>query len=288
MPIRTLPSIFRFSNLTQRIVTGVVAGALSIFLILVGSEGLLAFVLIAGTLGMLEFYKMIGQDSRRWETMVAFSFWYAACTLTYVKLFRGLESYEPALLGLGLLLLPALSITLLYRRNLKEQFEHLAVLLLGLVYVGLPFLLLLVVGRLGNTAAYDFRIPFGFIILLWSSDTAAYAFGRLMGKHKIFPRHSPKKTWEGFVGAILCTTGLGLYLEAFWSQHTFAWWAIGLMVAIFGLYGDLAESMLKRGVDVKDSGSILPGHGGILDRFDGMLIALPVVTVYLLLSNWLA
>ena len=247
------------------------------------AEGLLIFILLAGTLSIVEFFRLMGLDWRRWEMIIGLMMWQAACFITYYKLFRGFEHYQDILLGIGLLLLPILSITLLYRKNMKAQFEVLAHLLLGLVYVGVPFLLLLVVASMTPGLGYDYRLPLGFFFLLWMSDTSAYAFGRLWGRTKIFPRHSPKKSWEGFGGAIVCTVALGFFLEQFWPQHGFHWWIMGLIVSVFGLYGDLAESMLKRSADAKDSGSILPGHGGMLDRFDGMLVALPVVVFYLLL-----
>lgn len=114
------------------------------------------------------------------------------------------------------------------------------------------------------------------------NDTGAYCFGTLFGKHRLFERISPKKSWEGSIGGGLLTLATGFVFSIFFSfMSPIAWAGLSLTVTIFGTWGDLVESLIKRHMKIKDSGTILPGHGGILDRFDSALIAIPAAVIYL-------
>jgi phosphatidate cytidylyltransferase len=120
--------------------------------------------------------------------------------------------------------------------------------------------------------------------MLWASDTGAYLFGSKFGKTRLFERHSPKKSWEGFFGGMLTSVAVAFVISLYFSEISFLIWSgMAVLIVCFGTLGDLVESMLKRSLDVKDSGSFLPGHGGLLDRFDGLLIGAPVVYSYLYL-----
>ncbi|WP_223827698.1 phosphatidate cytidylyltransferase [Hymenobacter armeniacus] len=166
----------------------------------------------------------------------------------------------------------------------KQPFANVGAALGGLFYVSIPMCLLIVIAY-GNHG-YDYRRIFALLFLIWASDIGAYAAGKTFGKHKMAPKISPGKTWEGWAGGFVMTLIVG--------------WAIGFMlpdlplahrlvaagvVAVFAPLGDLAESMLKRSVGVKDSGSIMPGHGGLLDRFDAFLLVLPVLALLQLLAG---
>ena len=119
-------------------------------------------------------------------------------------------------------------------------------------------------------------------ILIWTSDTFAYLSGRFLGKNKLFERISPKKTWEGFLGGLLFTVAAAIILAYYLDfLSTGAWIGLGILVAICGTLGDLFESAIKRNFKVKDSGSFIPGHGGILDRIDSLLLVLPLAYLYL-------
>ena len=169
------------------------------------------------------------------------------------------------------------------RKN-KElaPFANVGVALLGLLYVSLPMSLLSVLAFNGLT--YDYRRVFGLLLLVWASDIGAYAAGKSWGKHKLAPSISPGKTWEGALGGFLLTLGVGAALGYLLPDLPLAArLVVAGVVAVFGPLGDLAESMLKRSVDVKDSGRILPGHGGLLDRFDAFLFVVPVLVVVQLL-----
>ena len=124
-------------------------------------------------------------------------------------------------------------------------------------------------------------------IFVWLDDTGAYLVGSLIGKHKLFERISPKKSWEGSIGGGVVAIGVSFILAHYFPFMSMMEWAgLALVVVIFGTWGDLTESLLKRQLHVKDSGNILPGHGGMLDRFDSSLMAIPAAVVYLYALTW--
>lgn len=157
----------------------------------------------------------------------------------------------------------------------RSPFQNIAYYLLGFFYICFPFVFLnwMVTTDIGG---YSPGRVFGLLLLVWSNDTMAYFVGSQFGKHKLFERISPKKTWEGTLGGGICTVliawGLSHVIQDF---STAEWLALGAVAAVFGTLGDLVESMLKRSAGVKDSGNLLPGHGGMLDRFDAFVFALP-------------
>lgn len=176
----------------------------------------------------------------------------------------------------------------LYRKK-ENPFINISYTILGIVYIAIPFSMLFHLGFYTNnnfTDTYSFQIILGFFILLWTNDTGAYLAGRFFGKHKLFERISPKKTWEGSIGGGIATIVGAYILSIFFSNLSLTnWTVIAILVAIFGGLGDLVESMLKRSLKIKDSGKLLPGHGGILDRFDGLLLSVPFVYSYLYLIS---
>ncbi len=163
-----------------------------------------------------------------------------------------------------------------------SPFSNVGVALLGLLYVSLPMSLLSVVAF--TETGYDYRRIFALLLLVWASDTGAYAAGKTFGKHKLAPKISPGKTWEGAVGGFVLTLVVGWALGYLLPELSLTYRLVAAgAVAVFGPLGDLAESMLKRSVGVKDSGRIMPGHGGLLDRFDAFLFILPVLALLQLL-----
>jgi len=166
----------------------------------------------------------------------------------------------------------------------EAPFTNIAMLALGLLYIIVPFILLSFVG-IGH---HGFRpaLAFGMLILVWANDTTAYMAGSRIGKNKFFPRISPKKTWEGTVsGGVGSLIAAGLCFLVFegLGLSLIDWLGLGLVIAIFGPLGDLVESMFKRSLGIKDTGAILPGHGGFLDRFDAFIFVIPFATLYLYL-----
>lgn len=158
------------------------------------------------------------------------------------------------------------------------------------MYIALPFssINLLAFSNTSQGITYDLR-PLCIFVFLWLNDTGAYCVGSLIGKHKLFPRVSPGKSWEGSIGGcvlVLIVAGvLGwLYNSPENDSNSLSileWMGLGLVVVVFGTLGDLVESLLKRTLGVKDSGNILPGHGGMLDRFDSALMAIPAAVIYI-------
>jgi phosphatidate cytidylyltransferase len=174
-------------------------------------------------------------------------------------------------------------------RNKEKPFENLAVTFFGIAYAVLPFALFNAVSKASYSSNfnshYSSGLIFGLFLLIWSNDTFAYLVGSFLGKNKMFERISPGKTWEGTIGGgILTVAASFLIWKWFDILHLHDWMIIAGIVVVFGTLGDLVESMLKRSVGVKDSGKIMPGHGGILDRFDSLIMAAPFVFLYLLLK----
>ena len=161
----------------------------------------------------------------------------------------------------------------LYTRS-EQPFTNIAFIVLGMVYIGIPFAMLDFIAFDGNK--FYANIVFGLLMLTWMNDTGAYLVGSTIGRTPLLPRISPNKTWEGAIGgAVLCLL-LVLGLHYFFNEIGLVnWLVLGFIVIIFGSLGDLVESMLKRSMQIKDSGNLLPGHGGVLDRFDGFIFLLP-------------
>ena len=162
--------------------------------------------------------------------------------------------------------------------------------MLSQLYIALPFSMINVVAfrNEGGAVVYDYLLPLSIFIFLWTNDTGAYISGSLLGKHKLFPRVSPGKSWEGSIGGgllVLAVAALvGHIANSNEGGHILSipgWMGLGLVVVFFGTWGDLVESLFKRTIGIKDSGKILPGHGGMLDRFDSSLMPFPAAVVYL-------
>lgn len=166
---------------------------------------------------------------------------------------------------------------------------NIAYTLLGIFYVTIPFAMLYHLGFYKNHEfgqEYSYQLILGFFFILWMNDTGAYLAGKYLGKHKLFERISPNKTWEGSLGGGIFSIGLAIIIAQYFTHINLTdWIIISLIIVIFGGIGDLVESMLKRSLNIKDSGKLLPGHGGILDRFDGLLISSPFVYCYLQLIS---
>jgi phosphatidate cytidylyltransferase len=133
-----------------------------------------------------------------------------------------------------------------------------------------------------SSGQYRFHIIFGILFILWASDTGAYFSGILFGKKKLFKRVSPKKTWEGSIGGAILALLFAYGFSKYFNDLTLIQWLVAaLIIVIAGVYGDLVESLFKRSIAIKDSGTSIPGHGGFLDRFDGLLLASPFVAAFI-------
>lgn len=186
---------------------------------------------------------------------------------------------------LSLALIPIAAITLF--KFPKELYFENGKLIFTVVYLALPFGFALGLPKFSTLdPEYTFTLEvFMLFVLIWSSDTFAYLTGKFFGKHKMAPKISPKKTWEGFAGGVVLTLVLGFFVEQYFPELRGNWMIVGLLVSIFAPLGDLVESQLKRSFAVKDSGNIIPGHGGVLDRLDSFIICAPVVYLYFILEK---
>ncbi len=176
-------------------------------------------------------------------------------------------------------------------RNRPQPIPNIGYTILGIIYVAIPFTLLHEISYYADFAfgnIYNYDILIGYFFVLWANDTGAYLVGRKFGKTKLFERISPKKTWEGSIGG--ATLGLIMgYVNwiLFPETQLSIWLGIAAIIVIFGSLGDLVESLFKRSLKIKDSGKLLPGHGGVLDRFDGIFISAPMVYTFLKLLSYL-
>ena len=183
-----------------------------------------------------------------------------------------------------------LMITELYAKN-PDPIHTWAYTMMSQMYIALPFSMLGVLAFRGSHegVVYSWVAPLSVFVFLWINDTGAYLCGSLLGKHKLFPRISPGKSWEGSIGGFVFVSAIAVLIwhlaESYGyndlSLNAYEWVGLGLVVAVFGTWGDLVESLFKRTIGIKDSGNILPGHGGMLDRFDSSLMAMPAAVVYL-------
>lgn len=195
--------------------------------------------------------------------------------------------------------LPALAIIFIAElyRNKKNPFTNIAWALTGILYIAVPLALLAYLPLQAGAGGYmagtgssvtgaDSEIvycPFmvlGIIFIVWANDIGAYLFGVSLGRHRLFERISPKKSWEGFIGGVICAVGVGILMSRIMNAPLWLWGVAGLIIALSSVFGDLIESMLKRSAGVKDSGNLIPGHGGVLDRFDALIFAIPFIFTY--------
>lgn len=216
------------------------------------------------------------------------------CTVAGVYLFFALfgftmqawgsEIFIPYLVALIYLL-----VSELYLQH-PNPINNWACAMLSQLYIALPFALLNTLAFQNSvdpmnpdssSLAFEPLYPLSLFIFLWASDSGAYCCGMLLGKHRLFPRISPKKSWEGSIGGGILAILVSLIIAHITGFPPLKWMGFALVVVIFGTWGDLVESLLKRQLGIKDSGKILPGHGGILDRFDSALLAIPASIVYL-------
>ncbi len=184
---------------------------------------------------------------------------------------------------LGLLLY--LMITELYLKR-SNPLGNWAFSMLSQLYVALPFALLNVLAfhndPVSSSVAYNPILPLSIFVFIWLSDTGAYCVGSLIGKHRLFERISPKKSWEGSIGGAVFSIASSFVFAHYYDFLSVSQWAgLAAVVVVFGTWGDLTESLMKRQLGIKDSGNILPGHGGMLDRFDSALMAIPAAVFYL-------
>lgn len=262
-----------------RTLSGFIYAVLVIGSILIGPKVFSILILLFLILSLLEFRKLVK----------GFGTTFAVVTLLGINilLYIGWLSKTFDFVGKEFLVVTLVLSLILLLVNLFVNKEYpgkfYGNLMFSLVYLTLP---MIIINQLFYTADgnYTISILLGLFIIIWLNDSFAYISGALLGKHKLAAKISPKKTWEGAVGGLIFSLGGAYILSMFFTDYSVKeWLGLAVVVVIFGTFGDLLESFLKRRADIKESGSIMPGHGGILDRLDSLLLAAPFVYIYILL-----
>lgn len=274
-------------NFIIRTITGVLFVAAIITCFLRAEAMILLFALVTG----LTIWEFTGLVNEREHVTIN----RMICTVAGVYFFFAMAGYNSGLTPASVFIPYLVSIIYLLIAELylihDDPINNWAYTMMSQVYIALPFSLLNVLAfrSVGPDITYTYLIPLCVFVFLWMNDTGAYLCGSLLGKHKLFPRISPGKSWEGSIGGGILVMGIAVLIWYLTEQYSvnelnlnaFEWAGLGLTVVVFGTWGDLIESLLKRTLGIKDSGTILPGHGGMLDRFDSSLLSIPAAVVYL-------
>lgn len=270
-------------NLYTRTITGIFFTGLIIGSLLIHPIAFAIVIFAMMIVGFLEFYRLAASQGIYPQQVLGF----IVGAVIYIIV---------ALIALGIIsalylaILPVLIflffIAELYRTK-PNSILNITFSIFPIAYVSIPFaILIFLMNPLVTGDQPHWHLLFSFFFILWSNDTFAYLVGITMGKHKLSEKISPKKTWEGVIGGILFGLLAAFIISIFFKELTlWQWMLAALSINISGIFGDLSESLLKRHFQVKDSGNIFPGHGGILDRFDSVIFSAPVLFCYLLLLN---
>ncbi len=263
-------------NLLIRSTTGLLFLAIMIGGILINSITFLILQSAVLVLAMLEFYRIMwGRDNHLYQQLSGI-----CAGLSFILVFSGAAPFY--------ILFPWIIFMLILQLYQKgpDSFNIVGQNILAILYIALPVALWTYFVP-GYPSQFNGATLLACLIILWSTDVGAYVFGSLFGrhgKHKLFPSISPNKSWEGFAGGLVSATAAGIIMYYTLLPETYPMYhcvALSLVIGVFGVWGDLVESQLKRSLKIKDSGKIIPGHGGMLDRFDAALFALPMALLYL-------
>jgi len=264
------------SNLQQRIIAAIVGVAIILSAILYNDWTFLVLFCSISILTQLEFYKLLGLDGNQPLT------YYGTMCGVFINVITFLIEKEVIDFQNYFLISPMVTMIFfikLYKKKDLKPFQNIAFTFLGIIYVAIPFSLLSVLALRGGT--YNYEIVLGCLFLLWATDVGAYFAGTYFGRRKLFERVSPKKSWEGAAGGALFAAIVAFLLGLYFHSHeAWEWYCIGAIIVVSGTLGDLVESLFKRSIAIKDSGSMIPGHGGFLDRFDGLLLSAPFIVTF--------
>ena len=274
-------------NFIIRTITGVLFVAAIVTCFLRAEAMILLFALVTG-LTIWEFTGLVNEREHITVNRMI-------CTVAGVYFFFAMAGYNSGLTPATVFIPYLVSIIYMLIAELyliqDDPIGDWSYTMMSQLYIALPFSLLNVLAfrSTGYDIQYTYLAPLAVFVFLWINDTGAYLCGSLLGKHKLFPRISPGKSWEGSIGGGFLVVAIAVLIWYLTDQYgvndlglnAYEWAGLGLTVVIFGTWGDLVESLFKRTLGIKDSGNILPGHGGMLDRFDSSLLAIPAAVVYL-------
>ena len=274
-------------NFIVRTITGIIFVAAIVASFLRPEAMVLLFSIVTG-LTIWEFTGLVNErenvNVNRFISTVAGVYFFFAMTYFCSDLYGGAAKsvvFIPYLVTILYLLIAEL-----YLKH-PDPIQDWAYTMLSQMYIALPFSMLNVLAFTATNngvVTFNTLLPLSIFVFLWVNDSGAYCVGSLLGRHKLFPRISPGKSWEGSVGGAVFVLAAAYAISYFLDDRMLTlpqWLGLGLVVVVFGTWGDLIESLFKRTLGVKDSGTILPGHGGMLDRFDSSLLAIPAAVVYL-------
>ena len=267
----------RYPDILKRVLAATLGAIILVFSILYGEWSYFIVFLLIALLAQREFYRIITTPASRplknWGTLLGAVM--VGCSFLSVS---GLTDFDWLMVFIPLGM--STFIFKLFQKNETKPFLGTAYTWLGIIYVAVPFSMLHLIAYAAGS--YDYQLVLGCLILHWAHDVGAYFVGVRYGRTKLFERLSPKKSWEGSFGGAGLTL-LVVVVGSYWadSLDLWEWLVIGAVVVVAGTLGDLVESQLKRSLSIKDSGHSIPGHGGFLDRFDGLLISTPFVASFL-------
>lgn len=281
----------KLRNLLIRTASGAVLLAVVLAASLCGYVTYVAMLVVIMCVGLREFYllaKAKGLRPQQFMGLVATTLMLAAGVAQYVG-----ESSDYCCAHIGSILvvafllmvvwIPLIFVVEIFRKS-DSPLLNIATTLMGVLYLGVPmFALALLPMLLTSEGSWNGLVFLMFLFLVWGNDVFAYLVGVTCGKHKMCERLSPKKSWEGFFGGLLGSVAMGVLAAAVLDGDYLKWMLLALVVSLASVLGDLVESMFKRDAGVKDSGNIMPGHGGMLDRFDALLVAAPFAFVFALI-----
>lgn len=266
------------SNFLTRLITGVIYGGTIIACLMLGKLTCTILFFALMIMALLEFYTIVKKDNSKPQIVIGLM---TAVVMYFssVLFFESLE-FSHFFINCTLLLILFIFCFELFKKT-EPNFNNIALTLAGLIYIALPMSLTHFLNH-NSTNNYDYTLLLSVFILIWLSDTGGYLIGMRFGKHKLHEKISPKKSWEGAAGSLLFSIIGSIIISLIFTQMSHIEWVLlAIVVSIASLIGDLVESHLKRSLDRKDSGWILPGHGGILDRIDSTLFVIPTVYIYI-------
>ncbi|MBO5672396.1 MAG: phosphatidate cytidylyltransferase [Alistipes sp.] len=276
-------------NLIVRTLSGAVLLGVVLAAAFFGKYAYGALLLFILSMGMEEFYTIVAkggiEPQKSVGQVIGISLFGGAYEL-FRRLYDGVEIALEQFMFVGAIVLFLLFVPFILEvfRAKEHPLRNIAATLMGVIYVALPRSLMLFIPLLLSGGVWRAEAFLFYLFIVWGNDVFAYLVGVSIGKHRMCERISPKKSWEGFVGGILGALAMGALGNVVVGGGYLLWLGLALVVALSSVLGDLVESMFKREVGIKDSGNILPGHGGMLDRFDALIISVPFAFAYLVLT----
>ncbi len=273
----------KMKNLVVRTLSGAVLAVVMFSAIFWSQWSFAALFALLMLVGMHEFYNLAEARGNRPQRFIGLLTGALLFAVNFISIAECVMDARLAVVALSMIaLLPFMMLVCEIFRGSETPAANIGTTLLGVVYVALPMAMMCYIPSL-PTGEWNPWVMLFFVLMIWSNDVFAYLVGISIGRHRLCERISPKKSWEGFFGGLLGAAVVGYLASRHFDGNCAVWIGLSLVAAVTGVLGDLAESMFKRSAGVKDSGALIPGHGGVLDRFDAMIMAAPFVLVYMII-----